>query len=127
MMPRMAFSSTGIQGLEPLLQEWSGLTDQERLAIEHSQWDVLARCHEQKLQLMQKINQLSGINRPLAEPVAGVVRDLQAREKANMDLLGERMQCLRAQISELGRSSGHLRSVRSAYRPAEQTVWQSYS
>ncbi len=127
MMPQMAFSSMGLPGLDPLLQEWSVLTDQERLAIEHSQWDGLARCHELKLQLMQRIDQLSGINRPLAEPSAGVVRDLQAREKANMDLLGERMLSLRSQITELGRSTGNLRSVRSAYRTAEQTVWQSYS
>lgn len=126
-MPRAPFDATELQGLEPLLQEWSALTDQERLAIEQSEWDILARCHELKLQLMQRINQLSGLNHPLKEPLAGLVRDLQAREKGNMDLLGERMKGLRTQITELGRSTGNLRSVRSAYRTAEQTVWHSYS
>lgn len=114
-------------GLRALLEEWSALTLQEQQAIQQSQWDVLGRCHEQKLRLMQQIDQVSEIHRPLAEPLASVVRDLQAREKANMDMLGERMHSLRSQITDLGRSTGNLRSVRSAYRSAEKTVWQSYS
>ncbi len=114
-------------GLEALLERWRSLTEEEHETIEQARWDVLEALHEAKKQLFQEIDRIPGIPRPVAEPVAGLIRDLQRRERANIALLSEKLSNLREEMEALGHSSNALRSVRSAYRPAGQTLWQSYS
>ena len=114
-------------GLEVLLERWRSLTEEEHETIEQARWDALEALHETKKQLFQEMDRIPGIPRPVVEPVAGLIRDLQRREKANIALLGERLRNLREEMENLGHSSNVLRSVRSAYRPVGQTLWQSYS
>lgn len=112
--------------LPGLLAQWLELTKQEGDAIRAGQWTEVARHQQDKQALQPAISQVDP-NVRSASRFRAAVSELMALERANSELLGERICHTRRMRDEAEQSSRNLRRVRQSYATAAPSNWQSYS
>ncbi len=112
-----------------ILEQWDQLTTAERAAIEASDWEAFETRQKQKTSLRERIDSVLQESRE-GDQVLGWQsewRRLIEAEKANANLLEERLQATRAKLDGMNRSSLQLGRLRSAYSTDGQSYWNSYS
>lgn len=123
-----------------LLQTWRTLTDEERGAIECSDWERLSNAQAGKQQLQTKIDaalkevpalaKASSVNTPprfLPPEVSELIQRLKQLEVENRELLDRKLSVLRSGMASVNTSVRHLRQVHQAYGQSPSGMWQSYS
>jgi hypothetical protein len=115
-----------------LYERWRTLTEQEREAIQTSNWTRLAELQAAKQQLQEDIMRVgqyaAGPGAPPLEPRLGRLgAELIALETENARALAEqRRRAQEAQLS-LDQVSRNLHQLHRAYAHGREPAWQSYS
>lgn len=112
--------------LPGLLAQWLELTKQEGDAIRADKWSEVARHQQGKKDLQPAISQVDP-NIRSAPRFRAAVSELMVLERANSELLGERIGHARRMRDEVEQSSRNLRRVRQSYATAAPSNWHSYS